>query len=244
MRNDLQIYEKNGDQWWDPGSSTFRSLQSVNVFREGLIREWFGDRLAGALVVDLGCGGGLLAEPLAESGARVLGLDLSHRSLRTAASRPSTRGRFYVRADLARSPVAGGIADIAILADVLEHVPDVEAAVAEAARVLKPGGLLYVNTINRTWRAHFLAVTVAEGLKLVPRGTHDPKLFVRPGELCEQAARHGLRSRRLQGEAPALCATARRWTVTLRKSRTLSVLYSALFQKDPLQRAGTPQQVD
>ena len=102
---------------------------------------------------------------------------------------------------------------------------------AEAARVLKSGGLLYVNTINRTWRARLLAVIVAEGLKLVPRGTHDPNMFVRPSELSERASRHGLQSKRIQGEAPALWPTLRRWTVTLKKSGNLSVLYSALFQK-------------
>lgn len=235
IRNDLELYDRHAADWWDPRSAAFRSLHAVNEFRRGLIHEWLGERLVGALVVDLGCGGGLLAEPLAHSGARVLGVDLSHGSLSAASQRPGEGERVYVRGDLAKAPVASGVADIAILADVLEHVPDVGAAVAEAARVLKPEGLLYVNTINRTWRAHLLAVTVAEGLKLVPRGTHDPAMFVRPRELLEHAARHGLASRGMQGEAPAVWSTLRAWTVRLRKSRSLAVMYSALFQKDGLQ---------
>ena len=231
VRNDLDLYERNGKDWWNPKSKTFRSLQSVNVFRVGLIREWIGEGLRGAVVVDLGCGGGLLAEPLLEAGARVIGVDLSHQSLRTAAGRPATQPRLYLRADLAHPPVADGIADLVILADVLEHVPDVEAALAAAGRIVKPGGLVYVNTINRTWRASLLAVTLAEGLGLVPRGTHDPALFVRPDELCEKASRHGLKLIRMRGEAPALLRTLRRWTVVLRESGSLAVLYSALFQR-------------
>lgn len=235
VRNDLDLYERNGKDWWDPRSKTFRSLQSVNAFRIGLIREWIGDRLCGAVVVDLGCGGGLLAEPLLEAGARVIGVDLSQQSLRTAADRPGTQPRLYVRADLARPPVADGIADVVVLADVLEHVPDVEAALAAAGRIAKEGGLVYVNTINRTRRASLLAVTLAEGLGMVPRGTHDPALFVRPDELCEKASRHGLKLLRMQGEAPALWRTLRRWTVALRASRSLAVLYSALFQRGQIE---------
>jgi 2-polyprenyl-6-hydroxyphenyl methylase/3-demethylubiquinone-9 3-methyltransferase len=235
VRNDLDLYERNGKDWWNPRSKTFRSLQSVNAFRVGLIRDWIGNRLEGALVVDLGCGGGLLAEPLLASGARVVGIDLSQTSLRTAAGRPGTQLRLYLRGDLARPPVADGVADLVVLADVLEHVPDVEAAVAAAARIVKPGGLVYVNTINRTRRASLLAVTLAEGLGLVPRGTHDPALFVRPDELCEKASRHGLKLLRMQGEAPALLSTLRRWTVVLRESGSLAVLYSALLQKNRIE---------
>ncbi len=230
-RNDLSIYEDNGEEWWNPRSKTFRSLQSVNAFRLGLIDEWFGDRLPGATVVDLGCGGGLLAEPISRRGARVVGIDLSPRSVRTAAARPPHGPRSYVCADVAHAPIADAVADVVLMADVLEHVPDVDAALAEAARVLKPGGLLYVNTINRTRRAHLLAVTVAEGVGLVPRGTHDPALFLCPDDLQKRAAAHGFASRRIQGEVPALLATIRRWTVVLKPSRDLSVMYSVLFEK-------------
>ena len=104
MRNDLQIYERNAEEWWDPRSKTFRSLRSVNAFREGLIREWFGDHLRGAQIADLGCGGGLLSEFFLRADARVIGVDVSHRSLLAAARRRQARAALYVRGDLARSP--------------------------------------------------------------------------------------------------------------------------------------------
>lgn len=227
-RNDLSIYEQRASEWWDPTSRAFRSLHSVNALREALLAGWLGDRLRGARTVDLGCGGGVLARGLARRGARIVGIDRSPKSLLAAAEHVA--GSFLV-GDLRAVPLRTGVADVAILADVLEHVEEPRRAVAEAARVLKPGGMLYVNTINRTRRARWLAVHLAEGLGLVPRGTHDPALFVTPAELRHYGEQHGLQLLRIQGEPVRLLRTLRRWTIELAPGDDVSVSYSALFSR-------------
>jgi 2-polyprenyl-6-hydroxyphenyl methylase/3-demethylubiquinone-9 3-methyltransferase len=228
--NDLELYERRADEWWEPSSKAFRSLRSVNDLRIEIVREWLGPRLAGARIVDIGCGGGFLSEPLIGHGARVVGLDISHGSARAATRRLGAR---FVQGCALRTPFASASADMVMLADVVEHVRPFEGALAEAARVLVDGGFLFVNTINRTMRARLLAVTVAEGLGFVPRGTHDADMFVSPAELTGAARALGLECVRLQGEVPDLVRTLKRWTVTLRRSDDLSVGYSALFCKRP-----------
>ncbi len=232
VRNDLDLYERHAADWWDEGSDTFRSLHGVNRFRVALLEEWLGGRLRGARVVDLGCGGGLLSEPLAAQGAVVVGIDLSHGSLGAARGRGMDGACLFVRGDARRAPLREGCADVVLLADVLEHLRDPAAALLEAGRLARPGGLVYVNTINRTARARWLAVGLAEGLGLVPRGTHDPELFIAPRELERQAAAAGLHLLRLQGETPALFKTLRSWTIELRKSSSQAMSYSALFEKE------------
>ena len=229
-RNDLDLYERRAGDWWDERSRAFRSLHGVNRFRVQLVGEWLGERLRGARVVDLGCGGGLLAQSMLASGASVVGIDLSYASVRAAREHLGGNSLF-AQGDACNAPLSSGCADIVLLADVLEHLPTPDAAVHEAARLLRPGGLAYVNTINRGWRARLLAVTVAEGLGLVPRGTHDPALFIRPDELERAADRAGLHLVRIQGEAPDLIRTVRRWTIELSKSSSQAVTYSALLEK-------------
>ncbi|MEZ5962941.1 MAG: bifunctional 2-polyprenyl-6-hydroxyphenol methylase/3-demethylubiquinol 3-O-methyltransferase UbiG [Planctomycetota bacterium] len=231
-RNDLTIYDRHADGWWRSDDRTFRSLRAISEFRLAWLERHLPFSLAGAMVADIGCGGGLLALPLAARGARVVGLDHSLPSLR-AAQRQAPGAAHLVCADLRRCPLRDTSADLVLLADVLEHVADWPAALHEAARLLRPGGALYVNTINRTRRARLLAVHLAEGLGLVPRGTHDAALFVRPEELCRAAAHDGLRCRQLDGEAPRLLATLRTGAIHLRQSRCLALAYTALFLKEP-----------
>ena len=226
--NDLSIYERHADEWWNPRSRTFRSLHRVNEFRTALLDDWLGLELTGRRAVDLGCGGGLLSAHVVKRGAQLVGFDLSHASLKTAASK---LGAHFARADVQRLPVADASIDIALAADVLEHVPDVDTTLAEIARVLRPGGALYVNTINRTRRAKLLAIDVAEGVGLVPLGTHDATLFVAPDDLRARAWRHGLALEALQGESVDLLRTVSSWAIALRRSDDVSVGYSALLRK-------------
>lgn len=217
------------DDWWDPACRAFASLRSVSVFRLDLLRRWLPGPWRGRTVVDLGCGGGLLAVPLAEHGARVVGVDLARRALAAARRRQRT-GFLLLQADLAAVPMAPGCADVVLLADVLEHVPDPGAALAEAARLTRPGGHVFVNTIDRTLRSRLFAIGLGEGLGLIPRGTHRWRDFVRPAELDEMARAVGLVRTARTGEAPRLWRTLRARRVELRESRSLAVGYAALFQ--------------
>jgi 2-polyprenyl-6-hydroxyphenyl methylase/3-demethylubiquinone-9 3-methyltransferase len=193
-----------------------------------LLQNWLGAWLQERprIVVDLGCGGGLMAVPLARTGARVLGVDLSLQALHEAQHQQAASASFAC-GDLAALPVKARSADLVLLCDVLEHVADPSAVLHAAAALLRPGGRLFVNTINRTLRARLLAVTLGEGLGLIPRGTHDPRRFVRPAELEAAALAAGLRVHRWFGERPALLASLRRGVVCVREGASLAVGYGA-----------------
>lgn len=222
------LFDRDG--WWDARCRAFASLRAVSAFRLALLREWAGPALGGR-IVDLGCGGGLLAVPLAEAGAQVLGVDLGLGALRAARAQRSPR-LHCVAADLHAVPLADGCAEVVLLADVLEHVARPGDVIGEAARLLRPGGRLFVNTIARTWRSRVLAIALAEGLGLVPRGTHQWRAFVQPAELDAMATAHGLRRVARCGEAPRLWRTVRHWRIELRPSRSLALGYAALFAKE------------
>jgi 2-polyprenyl-6-hydroxyphenyl methylase/3-demethylubiquinone-9 3-methyltransferase len=222
------LFDRDG--WWDPRCRAFASLRSASVLRLELLGRWLGPQWHGRTVVDLGCGGGLLALPLAKAGARVLGVDLARQALQEA--RRQDEGEFLpLVGDLASVPVATGCADVVLLADVIEHVSDPAAAVKEAARLLRAGGSLFVNTLHRTLRSRLFAVVLGEGLGFIPRGTHDWHQFVRPDELEHMAAAAGLVRRELTGESPRLLRTVFTGAVVLRESRTLAVGYAALYGK-------------
>lgn len=222
------LFDRAG--WWEPCDRAFASLRAVSAFRLDLLRQWLGDDWRGRAVVDLGCGGGLLAVPLAREGAHVVGLDLAPKALRAAAAQQSER-LLAAQADLAELPLAERSADVVLLADVLEHVDDPAAVVAQAARVLRPGGALFVNTIHRTLRSRVFAITLGEGLGFIPRGTHQWRKFVRPDELDAMARTAGLQRVQRAGEAPRLLATLKAGAVVLRASKSLAVGYAVLFQK-------------
>lgn len=223
-------FDKGG--WWDDNCREFASLRSVTVFRLELLRRWLRSGLVGRTVVDLGCGGGLLAVPLAETGSRVVGVDVARNALQ--AGRERANGAWLpVAGDLCRAPLANECADVVLLADVIEHVADPQAAVREAARLLRPRGHLFVNTINRTLRSRLLAITLGEGLGLVPKGTHRWADFVRPAELDAMcgAAGFDLVVRAGESSRPWQSLGARK--VVLRESKSLAVGYAALYRRIP-----------
>ncbi len=231
MRNNLEIYDKLSDQWWRPEESGFRSLHEVNEFRFALLKEWLGD-FAGKRVVDLGCGGGLLSEKLAHQGAEVVGVDLSLPSLAAAVRhRPPQITCVYVHGEIQQAPLRTGSADLVLLADVIEHIVDYPQALAESARIVRSGGHVYINTLNRTFTSRLFAVWMAEGMGLIPRGTHDPRLLVRPDDLERQGDRVGLRMLRLQGETPSVWRTLQHRAVHLKKASHCQIAYSALLLK-------------
>jgi 2-polyprenyl-6-hydroxyphenyl methylase/3-demethylubiquinone-9 3-methyltransferase len=182
--NDLGIYDREAASWWAP-RGPFATLRHFNPprfrFFDRFVPSW-----AGLRVLDLGCGGGLTAEVLAQRGAQVIGIDRSLPSLRTA-HRHARQGAAvigYAGGDAGALALADHSVDVVVCVDVLEHVPSVPRVLAECARVLKPGGWLLFDTINRTWLARVVVVWVLEHVvRLVPRGTHDWRMFITPAEL-------------------------------------------------------------
>lgn len=186
----------------------------------------------GALLVDLGCGAGLLAPHLAGKGYRHVGVDLTTSALAQAAA----HGVTAVRGDVCRVPLADGCADVVCAGEILEHVPDLPAAVAEACRALRPGGLLVLDTLADTALARLIAVTVGERIPgTPPPGIHDPALFVNRGRLVAECARHGV-SLALRGIRPAAIDVVR-WlagrsaTVRLVPVPTTAVLFQGVGRK-------------
>jgi 2-polyprenyl-6-hydroxyphenyl methylase/3-demethylubiquinone-9 3-methyltransferase len=222
------LYDRGG--WWDAQCRAFASLRTVSSFRLDLLQRWLPGPWLGRVVVDLGCGGGLLAVPLAAAGARVIGVDLARQALREALARREP-GFQPVAGDLQAPPVAAASADVVLLADVLEHVEDHAAVVSAAAALLRPGGHLFVNTIHRTLRSRLLAITLGEGLGFVPRGTHTWRQFVPPERLDRLAVAAGLQLVRRAGEMPRVFATLRARAIVLREAKSLAVGYGALYRR-------------
>jgi 2-polyprenyl-6-hydroxyphenyl methylase / 3-demethylubiquinone-9 3-methyltransferase len=199
---DNDYYEGVDALWWDR-TGPAAVLHAMNRERLGFFLAALGDP-RGRLVLDAGCGGGLVAKGLAAAGATVVGLDRSLGSLGVA--RRAVGERFLPAGGrLERLPFADGRFDGVVAADVLEHVPDLPAAVAELGRVLAPGGVLAFDTINRTAWAWLVALLGAERLlRLVPRGTHDWRLFIRPTEIDALCRDAGLERVRLAGLSPRI----------------------------------------
>jgi 2-polyprenyl-6-hydroxyphenyl methylase/3-demethylubiquinone-9 3-methyltransferase len=232
-RNDLALYEREAATWWTSESKAFRSLRAKCAHDLELIRAEWGERLSGASVVDLGCGGGFLSLGLAELGANVVGVDLSRAALGAAREQARLCGlrvRFLC-ADVADCPLESENFDFALLHDVLEHVEDPRRVLAEAARLVRPGGGLFASTIDRGLASTLQVVWLGEGLGLIPRGTHDPRLFLTPGELDEHARAAGLRTTRTVRCRADLPATVRDWTIRLRVARRGPV-YASFLAKD------------
>ena len=188
---------------------------------------------AGAVLVDFGCGGGLLAPHVAPLGYRHVGLDLVGSSLAIARE----HGVAPVLADVARLPLADGCADAVSAGEILEHVPDPVRVIGEACRILRPGGTLVLDTINATALGRFVTVTVGERIPGgAPKGIHDPSLFVPPRLLIDECARHGVELR-VHGIRPAAGAMVRRMVtrrgqVPIVPTRSTAVLYQGVGVKD------------
>ena len=200
-RNDPRQYDDLAGQWWEPRGG-FAMLHWLAVARAALVPP--ADR-PGAVLVDLGCGGGLLAPHVVDKGYRHVGVDLTASALRQARD----HGVTAVRGDVTRVPLADGCADVVAAGEILEHVTDLPAAVGEACRLLRPGGLLVIDTIAATALARVVAVTLAERLPGgPPPGIHDPALFVDRAELVGECARNGVELT-LRGIRPSMIDLAK-----------------------------------
>jgi 2-polyprenyl-6-hydroxyphenyl methylase / 3-demethylubiquinone-9 3-methyltransferase len=182
MRNDLTIYDRVADRWWSGEVRWVRTLRNLVPGR----LKWFDRHIdwQGKEVLDLGCAGGFMAEALAARGATVTGIDPAAEAVEAAAPPRGGESGLRIRYDTGVGealPYAEAAFDAVVCVDVLEHVADLDRVLSEVARVLRPGGLFLFDTINRNALARLATVTMAENvLRLLPRGTHDPALFIRP----------------------------------------------------------------
>lgn len=197
---ELAKFSALASRWWDP-ESEFKPLHQINPLR----LDWI-DRLAplqGRRVVDIGCGGGILAESMAGRGAEVLGIDLAERPLKVAELHALESGaqvsyrRISAEALAVEQP---GSFDTVTCMEMLEHVPDPESTVRACTQLAKPGGWLFFSTINRNPKSFLFAIVGAEYvLRLLPRGTHEYGKFIKPSELAGAVRRCGLEMAEMTG---------------------------------------------
>lgn len=198
---ELAHFGRLASRWWDPDGE-FRTLHDINPVRLAWIGETVG--LAGRRVVDVGCGGGLLSEAMARSGATVTGIDMSPEALTVARLHLLESAPVHVDyREISAEDLAGqmpGSFDVVTCMELLEHVPDPARLVGSCASLAKPGGSVLFSTINRTARSFAAAIVGAEYLSgLVPRGTHRYSQLIRPSELDAWGRKAGLELQSLRG---------------------------------------------
>ena len=197
---ELQKFSDLAHRWWDP-TSEFRPLHEINPLR----LEWINSRapLAGKTVLDIGCGGGILAESMARKGANVTGIDLSEKALKVADLHSLESGvqlRYELISAEDMAAREAGRYDVVTCMEMLEHVPDPAAIVHACAALVKPGGHVFFSTINRNPKAYLFAVLGAEYvLRLLPKGTHDYAKFITPAELAQYARNAALNFDAIKG---------------------------------------------
>lgn len=209
IASEIERFNRLSTTWWND-RGPMRPLHVVNALRLDYVIEQIASHraqpvdgaLQGLRILDVGCGGGLMSEPLARRGARVVGVDASPGNVAAARLHARAEG---VDLDYRLGEPAVALApdeqfDVVLALEVVEHVSDVPAFVGTLGRSLAPGGLLIASTIDRTWKSFLFAIVGAEYiLRVLPRGTHQWRRFVRPDELAVQAGRAGLQQRGLRG---------------------------------------------
>lgn len=198
---EIAKFEAIASRWWDL-EGEFKPLHRINPLRLGYISQ-HAEGLFGKKVLDVGCGGGILAESMAREGADVTGLDMGAEPLQVARLHALESGVAlnYVQETVEDHAHAHpGLYDVVTCMEMLEHVPDPQSVVQACAKLVKPGGHVFFSTINRNAKAWMMAVIGAEYvLKMVPRGTHDIKKFIRPAELMHWVDSTPLREKHITG---------------------------------------------
>jgi 2-polyprenyl-6-hydroxyphenyl methylase/3-demethylubiquinone-9 3-methyltransferase len=225
MRNDQTMYRSYATDWWTGRHRWLRTMHNLVPPRlkyfDGVVGGW-----RGLSVLDLGCGGGFMAEALAQRGAKVVGVDPSAPAIEAAREHARAAGlAIDYRVGTGEAiPAADQSLDCVVIVDVLEHVADPAAVLAEIHRVLKPGGLLLFDTLNRTPLAAFVFVFLGEDvLRIGPRGTHDPAKFIKPSELQVMLATAGFETAPVTGLGPN--GLNRRLDITFGRLPTVALMY-------------------
>jgi 2-polyprenyl-6-hydroxyphenyl methylase/3-demethylubiquinone-9 3-methyltransferase len=201
---EIARFSAMADSWWDP-KGKFRPLHKLNPARLGYFKAEMcrhfsrdskaTDALTGLDLLDIGCGGGLVAEPMARMGARVTGVDASATNIEVARLHARREGlEIAYQAGTAEELAAKGASfDVVLALEIVEHVADIDLFVSECARMVRPGGILIMSTLNRTLKSYALAIVGAEYvMRWLPRGTHTWSKFVTPAELTRSIEDTGL----------------------------------------------------
>ena len=187
-------------RWWDPNSE-FKPLHAINPLRLNWIKSFVS--LEGKKVVDVGCGGGILAESISQSGANTTGIDLSEKALKVAELHALEVGANLTYRAISAEDLADEQAeqyDVVTCMEMLEHVPDPASVVRACAKLCKPGGTLFFSTLNRNPKSYLFAIIGAEYiLKLLPKGTHEYTKFIKPSELVAFTRQAGLEMLGMKG---------------------------------------------
>lgn len=262
MPVDNTIYDRLADQWWRDDSLLNCLRTGFNPARMGFMRRVIADvhhhDPVGMAVLEVGCGGGLLAEEFARLGCQVTGIDPSSPSIETARQHAAECGLEvdYLVAPGERLPLPDASFDVVYCCDVLEHVDDLERVIAETARVLRPGGLYLFDTINRTLRSWLIAIKMFQewgATRFMEPHLHDWRMFIKPRELTRVLRRHHLQPHQFVGLSTSLspveairqlrrrrkgelCFAELAQTLAMRESRDTSVSYAGYAIK--VHRAG------
>jgi 2-polyprenyl-6-hydroxyphenyl methylase/3-demethylubiquinone-9 3-methyltransferase len=236
--DEIAKFSAIAEEWWDP-TGKFAPLHRINPLRLNYIREHAIDHfklddasltpLEGLKLIDIGCGGGLVSEPLAKMGAQVTGIDGSEKNIKTASVHAQQRGvDVDYRATQAETLAeAGEQFDIVLALEVIEHVADVPLFLDAIQRLLKPGGLMIVTTLNRTLKSYAFAIVGAEYvLRWLPHGTHDWKKFLKPHEIVQPLEAKNMRLKQMRGMV--LNPLRREWQLS---ERDFDVNYLLVLEK-------------
>lgn len=194
-KDEIERFSRIAEEWWDENGK-FKPLHRMNPVRIGYIRDKVAAHygrdvtkpqpLAGLSLLDIGCGGGLLCEPFVRLGAEVTGIDAAEKNIRVASLHAEKMGLVIdYRCDAAENLAGKTTYDIVLAMEIVEHVADVPAFLKAISELVKPGGIVFMSTLNRTIKSYGMAIIGAEYvLRWLPRGTHEWRKFLKPSELC------------------------------------------------------------
>ena len=225
---EIERFSRIADEWWDPNGK-FAPLHHLNPTRLGYIRDraagyWQRDPLSGAPLH--GCGGGLLCEPMTRLGATVTGVDAAERNIATARLHAEGQGLAIDYRETTAETLAteGRQFDIVLALEIIEHVADIDLFLRSCGQLTKPGGLVFLSTLNRTAKAWALAIAGAEYLlRWLPRGTHDWKKFLKPSEVVRGLRSAGVETQEIVGVVYS--PLSRAWSLNKRDLDVNYMLY-------------------